>query len=65
MSSSHPADDPAHFEEGLVHLSDMLELADPRRLQSKDGSAHPLPVAVTTYDEWKAFCLDVIKTLEA
>ena len=65
MISSHPEGDAAHFEEGLVHLTDMLALADPRRPPPKDGVAHPLPVAVTTYDEWRAFCLDVTKTLEA
>ena len=63
-----PFDDPEHFEEGLVHLADMLELADPRR----KGAATSRSVvakagvdvdAVNSLTEWKVFCKSVVKQL--
>ncbi|MBM4404938.1 MAG: hypothetical protein FJ039_01970 [Chloroflexi bacterium] len=65
-----PADDPEHFEEGLVHLADMLELADPRRKQASvsrqtvKASGVEMPEK-QTYAEWKKMCLDIVKELRA
>ena len=61
-------DDPDHFEEGLVHLVDMLELADPRREQAAqtkrkvEESGITLPTG-DSLAEWKSFCQDVVKQL--
>jgi hypothetical protein len=52
-------EDPDHFIEGLVHLADMLELADPRRSQGQTQVAVP----VRSLEEWRAFCLDVAAKL--
>ena len=62
------SEDPDHFEEGLVHLVDMLELADPRREQADqtkrkvEESGIMLPTG-DSLDEWKSFCQDVVKQL--
>ncbi len=61
---------PDEFEEGLVHLVDMLELADPRRAETRvnqtkvEGSGIDVPVG-GSFEEWKGFCLDVTKRLRA
>ncbi len=65
-----PVDDPEHFEEGLVHLADMLELADPRRKQASESRATVKKSGIEmperqTYPEWKAMCLDIVKELRA
>ena len=70
MPTDHLFDDPEHFEEGLVHLADMLELADPRREGAKQSQANVLQTGVTvpvggTLDDWKEFCLKVASGLEA
>ncbi len=52
-------EDPDHFIEGLVHLADMLELADPRR----SGQQAQAAVPVRSFEEWRAFCLDVAAKL--
>lgn len=65
---SLPSPDGEHFEEGLVHLADMLELSDPRRpkeaggAQKVSGAGVALPVG-GTYADWKTFCLDVCRSL--
>ena len=69
MVTEEEAQDPEHFEEGLVHLVDMLELADPRREEAKEsqekisetGTAMPMGGA---YEEWKGFCLNVAAQLK-
>ncbi len=66
MSIENEPQDAVHFEEGLVHLADMLELADPRRKEgqekiSQTGLAMPMG---GTYEEWKGFCLNVAAQLK-
>ncbi|MBI3744151.1 MAG: hypothetical protein HY261_07710 [Chloroflexi bacterium] len=65
-----PFDDPEHFEEGLVHLADMLELADPRRkgAEMSRGVVAQAGVdvnAVKSLTEWKTFCKSVVKQLRS
>ena len=70
MTTEYLFEDPDHFEEGLVHLVDMLELADPRREESTtsqskvETSGITVPVGESLGD-WKAFCQDVAKQLKA
>ncbi len=58
-----------HFEEGLLHLADMLEISDPRRPKAAgsgakiSGSGLAVPIGAT-FEEWKAFCLDVCRSLQ-
>ena len=66
MAIENEPQDPVHFEEGLVHLADMLELADPRRKEGQEkigqtGLATPMG---GTYEEWKGFCLSVAAQLK-
>jgi hypothetical protein len=69
-SFDFPSDDPEHFEEGLVHLADMLELADPRRKHAAESretvkrSGVEMPER-QSYAEWKKMCLDIAKELRA
>ena len=70
MTTDYLFEDPEHFEEGLVHLVDMLELADPRREHSTTSQAKVQKSGVTvpvggTLEEWKSFCLDITKRLKA
>ena len=70
MTTDYLFEDPEHFEEGLVHLVDMLELADPRREQSTKSQAKVQDSGVTvpvggTLEEWKTFCLDITTRLKA
>ena len=63
-------DDPEHFEEGLVHLADMLELSDPRRDEARKSQTKVLETGMTvpvggTYEDWKTFCKDVVARLKA
>ena len=63
-------DTPDHFEEGLIHLVDMLELADPRRNgadknQAKLRNAGLAIPETGTMADWKAFCRDVSHQLRA
>ncbi len=67
-SFDFPVDDPEHFEEGLVHLADMLELADPRRKQASEGRATLKKSGVEmpesqSYADWKKMCLEIVKEL--
>ncbi|MEE9285423.1 MAG: hypothetical protein V3V35_06830 [Dehalococcoidia bacterium] len=70
MTSEEAFHDSDHFEEGLVHLADMLELSDPRRSEAKESQKKiqqtglAVPVG-GTYEEWKRFCLDVATELKA
>jgi len=70
VTTDYLFEDMEHFEEGLVHLVDMLELADPRRRESArsqrkvQGSGLSVPVG-GTFDEWKSFCQDVSRRLRA
>ncbi len=70
MTTDFLFEDMEHFEEGLVHLVDMLELADPRRneagVSQKKVASSGISVPVSgSYEEWKAFCLDVTRRLKA
>ena len=70
MTTDYLFENPEHFEEGLVHLVDMLELADPRREQSSSSQAKVEKSGVTvpvggTFEEWKSFCLDITHRLQA
>lgn len=63
-------EDMEHFEEGLVHLVDMLELADPRRREADKSQRKVQGAGVTvpvggTFQEWKSFCQDVTKRLRS
>ena len=63
-------DDPEHFEEGLVHLADMLELSDPRRDEARTSQTKVLKTGMTvpvggTYNDWKTFCEEVVSRLKA
>ena len=69
MAIENEPQDPVHFEEGLVHLADMLELADPRRDEAKESQekiSQPGPAMPMggTYEEWKGFCLNVAAQLK-
>lgn len=70
MTTDFLFEDMDHFEEGLVHLVDMLELADPRRAHAgssqKKVASSGISVPVGgSYEEWKAFCLDIVARLKA
>jgi hypothetical protein len=63
-------DDPEHFEEGLVHLADMLELSDPRRDQAQQSQTKVLKTGLTvpvggTYEDWRTFCEEILSRLKA
>jgi hypothetical protein len=68
MARDETFEDGEHFVEGLVHLADMLELADPRRKHAQESqekiqrSGVAVPVG-RTYEEWRAFCLGVVSRL--
>ena len=69
MAIENEPQDPDHFEEGLVHLADMLALADPRRdeakeSQGKTGQTGPAMPMGGTYEEWKEFCLNIAAQLK-
>ncbi|MSQ25607.1 MAG: hypothetical protein EXR49_04955 [Dehalococcoidia bacterium] len=63
-------DTPDHFEEGLIHLVDMLELADPRRngadknQEKLRNAGLALPPGGTVAD-WRVFCKDVSSQLRS
>ena len=70
MTTDYLLDDPEHFQEGLVHLADMLELADPRRLGAGASQAKVEEVGVSgatgeTFDKWRGFCQEVLESLRA
>ena len=63
-------EDPEHFEEGLLHLVDMLELTDPRRAEALESQAKVLEAGVAapvggTFEEWRGFCLNIAGQLKA
>ena len=70
MTTEYLFEDPEHFEEGLVHLADMLELADPRRLGAVESQAKVKQTGVSvptgeSFDNWHGFCQEVLKSLRA
>ena len=70
MTSDYLFENAEHFEEGLIQLVDMLELADPRRIEAGESQAKvresglSVPVGASL-EEWRSFCQDVIARLRA
>ena len=63
-------EDPDHFEEGLLHLVDMLELADPRRMEADQSQAKVVETGVSvsvggTFEDWRNLCLSTANQLKA
>ena len=63
-------EDPDHFEEGLLHLVDMLELADPRRMAAHQSQAKVVNAGVGvpvggSFEDWRNSCLSTVKQLQA